>query len=610
VLRGGGGRFRAWGGPLGPPNPPPRPPHKGQSLLAPFSAAAAAQHDAAQPSTKPAGGSLAASVGPQVIFTNITGDPSSNVPGHPGVSFKAGTAGSFIEDCFGSPNGNWVLTAQTDLPTTQDEILFSNSVVRIFEADPIPALGANVGLIDRHCGVNDVGQLVWSTDTDGPLSEDEVVLTFDPAGNLGVFAQEGDGVPGVPGALYGPSILNTVLLRDGTIGLSGEFSGTLPSNVNEFLLLGSVALLQEGVSVPPGQIGSEVVQNFRAESFRVTPSGSRYAVLCDLGGPTNQNNVVVVDGAVVLQEGVCVVSALDPNPIGNGLALAVTLDAAGNWYARGNNANSGNDWVVRNGVVVAETGASVAGGSEVWDDAAFAAGFFLQVGNGVGDWVVGGCTDGPINANHVLVLNGTTVILRENDPLDLDGNGLFDDDTRIANFGGFVDDRAFLTDGGEFYFVATLRTDFGSSKGMGFFRIDLDPGTQNYCTSGPTSLGEPAVIRMHGSTSVAADDLVLTVSPVPPSSVGLFFYGPAQTSVPFGNGTRCVDAGGVGLFRLAGQGTGIGFLEEQLDIANPVAPLGQITPGSTWNFQGWFRDTAAGGAMFDLSDAIGVTFTP
>lgn len=581
------------------------------TLTALISAAAAAQHESPGPSVRPSGGSLAASTGLEVIFTNIAGDPTAAVPGQPGVNFQPGTNGALISRVYGSPNGNWVLKAQTDKPVGTDDALISNLVVRAFEADFVGALGADLGPIERHCGINDVGQSIFMTNTNGATNADEVVLAFGPAGNLTVVAQEGAAVPAVPGGLYAPSLDNPVVLRDGTFGLSGDgFGGSIPGNQNELLLLGNTVLLQQAVSVPPGQVGSEVVQNFRPESFWVTPTGSRYAVLCDLGGPTHQNNVVVVDGVVVLQEGVSVVSALDPNPIANGAALDVTLDAGGNWHARGNNAVTGNDWVVRNGVLVAETGASVAGGSEVWDDAAFSAGFFLQIGNGVGDWIVGGCTDGPINTNHVLVLNGTTVVVREGDPVDVDGNGLFDDDTRIAGFGGFVDDYAFLSDGGEFYFVATLRRDSGSSKGMGFFRIDLDPGTQNYCTSGPTSLGEPAVIRASGSTSVAADDLVLTVSPVPAGSVGLFFYGPAQTSVPFGNGTRCVDAGGVGLFRLAGQATGIGFLEEELDIANPVAPLGQITPGSTWNFQGWFRDTAAGGAMFDLSDALQVTFTP
>jgi hypothetical protein len=45
----------------------------------------------------------------------------------------------------------------------------------------------------------------------------------------------------------------------------------------------------------------------------------------------------------------------------------------------------------------------------------------------------------------------------------------------------------------------------------------------------------------------------------------------------------------------------------------PLPPIhdlaaGQITAGSTWNFQFWFRDPVAGGASFNLSDGLEVTF--
>ena len=40
----------------------------------------------------------------------------------------------------------------------------------------------------------------------------------------------------------------------------------------------------------------------------------------------------------------------------------------------------------------------------------------------------------------------------------------------------------------------------------------------------------------------------------------------------------------------------------------PLPPPGKILPGETWHFQAWFRDPAAGGAFFDLSNALSVTF--
>ena len=35
---------------------------------------------------------------------------------------------------------------------------------------------------------------------------------------------------------------------------------------------------------------------------------------------------------------------------------------------------------------------------------------------------------------------------------------------------------------------------------------------------------------------------------------------------------------------------------------------GDITAGSTWNFQAWYRDPAGGGTSFNLSDAIEILF--
>ena len=45
-----------------------------------------------------------------------------------------------------------------------------------------------------------------------------------------------------------------------------------------------------------------------------------------------------------------------------------------------------------------------------------------------------------------------------------------------------------------------------------------------------------------------------------------------------------------------------------MDYAQPPADL--FVPGSTWNLQAWFRDPVAGGAAFDLSDGLGLTFCP
>ena len=131
--------------------------------------------------------------------------------------------------------------------------------------------------------------------------------------------------------------------------------------------------------------------------------------------------------------------------------------------------------------------------------------------------------------------------------------------------------------------------------------------TVNYCTSSANSTGAAAVIYQAGSLTVSANDLRIYALPVPANQPGIFFYGQNQAQTSFGNGTRCV---GGPITRFAPRFANF-FGELEYDIDNQAAPVsGAFTPGSVWNFQAWFRDPAAGGSNFDLSDGLQVTFTP
>ncbi|MDP6840033.1 MAG: hypothetical protein QF724_13945, partial [Planctomycetota bacterium] len=149
--------------------------------------------------------------------------------------------------------------------------------------------------------------------------------------------------------------------------------------------------------------------------------------------------------------------------------------------------------------------------------------------------------------------------------------------------------------------------------GSGTFTITFvpDPLGQNYCTAAVNSTGAGAVMNASGSVDIDLNNLVLHAQPVPAQQMGVFFYGPAQLSVPFGDGYLCVGSGGVGQFRLyppLWTGTGSGSMSRAVDYTNPPQPSGQITVGSTWNFQAWYRDPAAGGSGFNLSDGYEILF--
>ena len=125
----------------------------------------------------------------------------------------------------------------------------------------------------------------------------------------------------------------------------------------------------------------------------------------------------------------------------------------------------------------------------------------------------------------------------------------------------------------------------------------------SYCVATPNSTGAPAVIAALGSASLAAADLFLIASPVP-DEIGLFIDSAQQAQVPFGNGNLCVASP---VFRLlppvVGSANAMGFLVDYSTAPNLVA-------GTTWHFQAWFRDPAAGGATFNLSDGVTISFGP
>jgi outer membrane protein assembly factor BamB len=127
-----------------------------------------------------------------------------------------------------------------------------------------------------------------------------------------------------------------------------------------------------------------------------------------------------------------------------------------------------------------------------------------------------------------------------------------------------------------------------------------------YCTATTNSSGEYGRMGFIGSASLGRDDAILVAGGCPANQFGIFYYGAAATEVPFGNGNRCV---GGPVFRLPVSQVGAtGEVLHALDYAAPPSAGGQITAGTTWYFQFWFRDQLGGGVGYDLTDGLEVTF--
>ena len=133
----------------------------------------------------------------------------------------------------------------------------------------------------------------------------------------------------------------------------------------------------------------------------------------------------------------------------------------------------------------------------------------------------------------------------------------------------------------------------------------------NYCFSIANSTGQQAFISASGQDSVAANNVTLEAVNLPHNQPGIFYYGPVQITLSFGNGFRCIGAGSTGIARLPVLNSGAsGVMQYTLDLTNPPTTATQILGGSTWNFQNWYRDPQGGGSFFNLTDGLEISFTP
>lgn len=684
----------------------------------------------------PYGTSLFASSSPgrvAVVFSNVATSTTSDVPGFPGIKFEPGSGTTNFDRPWVSPNGlHYAIVCNTTHAATEDEVLLVDGAVVGREGTPAPwVAGQNWGVIDTRVGIDDAGDYVFCTNIAPGTVNDDYVIHVTPGPTYNIFAQESlpVGAP-VPGATWDDNIDSAILTSAGiSVSDDGIDGGGVTTADDEIIVLGSTLIAREGVTVPAGQAlgGANAWENFDLEDTWINAAGTSVLIKGDLLGATTGDDVLVLNGNVVLQEGQIIPGSAFVNPIAADGILEVSMDQGGNWYARGDNTGS-IDWVVRNGTVVAETdqpigvsgerivlratldgaqevpptgstatgqgfflvdtiantltyritytgftnveqaahihGFAPAGANagvlytlplgatkegvityaeseeegiltgqtyvnvhsdvfpggeirgqilqvpEAWDDATFADCFFAHTGNSLGDFVVGGVTNGPVSANGVVVLysgGNRHVILREGDPCDLDGNGLYDDGLFFNTFGN---DDLQLLDDGSLLFTATLRDGAGVATAQGLFRrlggnlartLCYGDGSGAACPCGNASpvgantgcvnsLGLGGKLDIAGDARITADTLVLQGSGMPNSSA-LYFQGTTVSGgglgVPFGDGLRCA-AGTVIRLRTLTNTSNSSSYPQSGDPS--VSVKGLVTAPGSRVYQVWYRN--------------------
>lgn len=126
------------------------------------------------------------------------------------------------------------------------------------------------------------------------------------------------------------------------------------------------------------------------------------------------------------------------------------------------------------------------------------------------------------------------------------------------------------------------------------------------CAGTRNSTGETGRLRVTGSASLAANDLVLRGDRLTPFQAALPVFGTERDALPLNGGTLCLNGRVV---RLSVTFTdAIGRFATPFDAGAP--PFGPpITAGETLHFQVWHRDFAAP-YFTGLSNGVQVTFAP
>ena len=154
------------------------------------------------------------------------------------------------------------------------------------------------------------------------------------------------------------------------------------------------------------------------------------------------------------------------------------------------------------------------------------------------------------------------------------------------------------------------RDESGTNSGSAYLIERCVGQVESYCVASPNSVSASgALIHLEGSSSVSTNVMTLRVDSLPANQFGVFFCGPLKEDppTPFGDGFRCV--GTSGLARLNPPvSTHAGTAQRTLDFSS--SPLNNTQAGDTLHFQLWYRDPAAGGSNYNLTDALEVTFCP
>lgn len=468
-----------------------------------------------------------------VIYTAFPGFPTSELPGSPGLILDD------LDSPFVSANGqHWAISVNLDTGSADDDERLIVDGVEVIVEGSSPAYapaGRVLQRIDTKMGLTNTGAFAALVNIDGDTADDDLVVVGDGSGVITVEAQEGNPIPGAPaGWIHGP--IDGVGFTDaGPSYMTNPVTGGPLPGQQDVAMFGGAVLLQSGVDIPAGQVagGTNPWVSFEFGDFWSSPDGSNYLIEGETNSPLGVIEVAAKNGNVVLQEGqvvqITVAGQVVPRTIDD-VRLSYMTDT-GDYILAGRFTN-GVGYVFYNGELV-----SFAGEPIVPDTTeVFNAIVSVAVCNSVGDFVLGGETNLASAEDDVLVLNEERIICRQGDPIDLDGNGLFDDDVFFGNFSS--GNQAVLTDDLLLYITAILEDGAGDQLGRAFLVMDLEPDDTGVTAYG-CDVNPPGSLTLLSGTPNIGETFTLGVdNPIATQPVGsiaaLAFSGAPDPNFPCG----------------------------------------------------------------------------
>ncbi len=405
-------------------------------------------------------------------------------------SLAPGTAGGRFNG-FGrpiaSPSGNWwLLRASTDLG---DQARF---VILRTPTDGQPELLLHEGVTQTPGGtlvrasglaVNDAGVAAVAANDTGPSGGARFIARTTGSGLTDV-ARTGQPIPAFPDETYvqGPWDSVSIMADGSTAFCTGTFWG---GQYGAYLTADGAQVIAQVGDTPDGaeyHIASMSDELGRSGRLFMDATGTQHIFEAILGsGIPTEDYVIVANGTAVVQQGVTVLPGME-SPVAS--VTGFTMGAGGTWVLRGINVDGGPWAAVGEGtsvVRVIKAGEPIyPGAAETWRAHPYDGAFFAVAADAAGNFIVGGMTDrGNDFEDAVLVYNGEAVVARENDPVDLDGNGVFDDGVYIRSID--PDSVAFIP--GAVLFTVTLRDADGAlcrtnntERGQAIVRVALPGG--------------------------------------------------------------------------------------------------------------------------------------